>query len=224
MKKQNVLVISPHMDDEALGCGGTICKHVASKDHVSVIFIAHRIYGHKYNRSKNKVERSHTLKAKKLLGYNKAIFLDMPDERLDGSIQDIIIAIEKEIDKISPDVVYIPFRGDNHQDHRAVFDAARVALRPSAANSIKSIYMYEVPSSTEQSPPMPENAFLPNLYVNVSCFIDKKLKAIASYETEKRSFPHPRSGEAVKLLARKRGSESGLDFAEAFMVLRNIWD
>lgn len=222
-KRQKILVIAPHMDDEALGCGGTICKHVAAGDCVSVIFVANRIYGHTYDEAKSKVEKSHALKAKDILDYKDSIFLSMPDERLDGAIQDIIISIEKEIPGISPDIVYLPFRGDNHQDHRAVFDAARVVFRPSANNEIKGIYMYEVPSSTEQSPPMPENAFLPNLYTNVTDFLGKKLSAIECYETEKRNFPHPRSNEAVKLLARKRGGESGFDFAEAFMVLRNIW-
>lgn len=223
MKKQKVLVIAPHMDDESLGCGGTICKHVASEDAVSVIFVAHRIYGHKYDGPKDKVEGSHALKAKKILGYRDAIFLNLPDERLDGSVQDIIISLEKEMAKIAPDRVYLPFRGDNHQDHRAVFDAARVVFRPAAADIVRSICMYEVPSSTEQSPPISENAFLPNRYVDISEFIDKKLDAIACYKTEKRRFPHPRSEESIKILAKKRGSEGGFGFAEAFMILRDNW-
>lgn len=224
MTKQKILVIAPHMDDETLGCGGTICKHIKSGDSVSVIFVAHRVYNHRYDNAKNKVEISHALKAKAKLGYKSSLFLDMPDERLDGSVQNIIIALERETDKMSPDTVYLPFRGDNHQDHRAVFDAARVVFRPSHKTSIKNIYMYEVPSSTEQSPAMVENAFLPNRYVDIGKFIGRKLQALLCYETEKRDFPHPRSQEAVKLLARKRGSEAGFDHAEAFMVLRNIWD
>jgi len=224
MPKQKILVIAPHMDDETLGCGGTICKHITSGDSVSVIFVAHRIYDHKYDDSRNKVEMAHALKAKAKLGYKGSIFLDMPDERLDGSVQDVIISLEKEAGRILPYTVYLPFRGDNHQDHRAVFDAARVVFRPSNKSAVKSIYMYEVPSSTDQSPPMIENAFLPNRYVNIGPFINKKLSAVSCYETEKRNFPSPRSQEAVKLLARKRGSEAGFDYAEAFMVLRNIWD
>ena len=224
MAKQKVLIIAPHMDDEALGCGGTICKHIRSGDYVSVIFVAHRIYDHKYDDSRNTIEKSHALKARTKLGYKGLVSLDMPDERLDGSVQDVIISLEKETSRISPDTVYLPFRGDNHQDHRAVFDASRVVFRPSNKGSIKSIYMYEVPSSTEQSPPVTENAFIPNRYVNIGPFISKKLSAIACYETEKRDFPNPRSLEAVRLLARKRGSESGFSYAEAFMVLRNIWD
>jgi len=223
MLKNKILIIAPHMDDEVLGCGGTICKHLASGDRVSVIFIAHRIYAHKYDDLKSKEQRSHALAAKKVLGYSEVSFLDLPDERLDGSVQEIIIPLEEKVADLSPDIVYFPFRGDNNQDHRAVFDAARVVFRPVAAKEVKSIYMYEVPSSTEQSPPLAENAFLPNHYVNIKPFIKKKLKALGCYETEKRGFPHPRSEEAVRLSAQKRGSEIGFDAAEAFMVLKDIW-
>jgi LmbE family N-acetylglucosaminyl deacetylase len=224
MKNMKILVIAPHMDDEVLGCGGTICRHVEAGDEVDVIFVAHRIYDHIYDAAKNNMERSHALKAKEVLGYRNAIFLDMNDERLDASVQDLIIELEQQVGKLKPEVVYIPFRGDNHQDHRAVFDAARVVLRPSSTSFIKKIYMYEVPSSTEQSPVMLENAFLPARYVNIKAYIDDKIKALLCYETEKRTFPNPRSQEAVRLVAGKRGTESGFEAAEAFMVIRSIWE
>jgi LmbE family N-acetylglucosaminyl deacetylase len=219
----NILVIAPHMDDEVLGCGGVICKHVAAGDSVDVIFVAHRIYGHIYDAAKNGVERSHAMKAKDVLGYRDAIFLDMKDERLDASVQDIIMELEKHVERLRPEVVYVPFRGDNHQDHRAVFDAARVVLRPSATPFIKEIYMYEVPSSTEQSPSMLENAFLPARYAGIEPYVGKKIDALLCYETEARKFPNPRSHEAIRLVAEKRGTESGFKAAEAFMVIRSIW-
>ena len=158
--------------------------------------------------------------AKRVLGYKEAIFLSLNDERLDASVQDIIILLEKYVNKIKPELVYIPFMGDNNQDHRAVFDAARVVLRPFAAPFINSIYMYEIPSSTEQSPPLPQNAFLPNYYVDIKKYIDKKILAFRCYESEKRSFPHPRSEKALRILARKRGIEIGFEYAEVFMILR----
>ncbi len=147
----------------------------------------------------------------------------MNDELLDLSVQEMIIRIEECISKLKPELIYCPFRGDNHQDHRAVFDAARVALRPQNTSYLEKLLMYEVPSSTEQSPPLIENAFLPNYYVNIGSFIDRKIKAIECYETEKRRYPHPRSSEAIEILARKRGVESGFNHAEAFMVLRDRW-
>lgn len=218
-----VLVIAPHMDDEALGCGGTICRHTENGDQVIVVFAACRIYDHRFDSAKNRREKAHAARAQKVLGYDHAVYLDLPDERLDAALQDVIIPLEEQVHKIKPDIVYIPFRGDNNQDHRAVFHAARVALRPAAAPFVKALYMYEVPSSTEQSPPLPENVFAPNYYVAIQKYLHRKLKAVACYETEKRPFPHPRSPEAIRILAQRRGIEAGIECAEAFMMVRGIW-
>lgn len=219
-----ILVIAPHLDDEVLGCGGTIAKHVASGDSVSVCVVAHRVYEHVYDAAKANVEQAHSQMAKNTLGYDEIAYLDLPDERLDACLQDIIIPLEKFFCRVRPEIVYIPFYGDNHQDHRAVFHAARVVLRPSATAHIRAIFMYETPSSTEQSLPSAEGAFVPNHYVNIDKWLDKKLAAIRCYETEKREFPHPRSEMALQTLAQKRGTEIGFPCAEAFMILRNKWN
>lgn len=220
----NILVIAPHMDDEVLGSGGTIARHVENGDNLSVCFIAHRIYNHQFDKMKNKIEKQHAIKAKEVLGYKEAVFFELSDEQLDASVQNIIILLEEYVAKVRPNIVYIPFMGDNNQDHRATFDAARVVLRPSATSYIKCIYMYEVPSSTDQSPPLAESAFLPNYYVNITKYIDKKIEAFKLYETEKRTYPHPRSEEALRILAKKRGTEIGFKYAEAFITLREKWE
>ncbi len=219
-----VLVIAPHMDDEVLGCGGAIARHVATKDDLLVCIVAHRVYNHSFDKNKNEIEKQHAIKAKQILGYRELVFLEMKDERLDASIQNIIILLEKYVNELKPTLVYIPFVGDNNQDHRAVFDAARVVLRPAAVPFINSIYMYEVSSSTEQSPPLLESIFLPNYYVDITEYIDKKIEAFKQYETEIREYPHPRSEEALRILAQKRGTEIGFRYAEAFMILRKKWE
>lgn len=217
--KNRVLIVSPHMDDEVLGCGGIISKHSRS-DRIWVVFVANRVYDHIFSAQKNYVEKSHAMESKKALGYHEAIFLDMADERLDSCVQEIIIPLEKLTQKIKPHVVYLPFRGDNNQDHRAVFDASRVVLRPSAVPFVNTIRMYEVPSSTEQSPPLLENAFIPNYYADIGGVIKKKIAAMKCYSTEQRPYPHPRSPDAIKILAQKRGIEIGFKYAEAFMTIR----
>ena len=220
----NVLIIAPHMDDEVLGCGGTIARHVDKGDSVYVCFIAHRIYNHKFDKARNEIEKQHAARAKKILGYKDSVFFELQDERLDASVQDIIILLEKYVNDVRPNIVYIPFIGDNNQDHRAVFDAARVVLRPAATSFVNRIYMYEVPSSTDQSPPLADNTFLPNYYVDIAKYIDKKIKTFRCYETEKREYPHPRSEKALKILAQKRGIEIGFEYAETFMILREKWE
>ena len=223
MAGKRVLVVASHMDDEALGCGGAIRKHVAAGDRVWVVFIAHRKYGHKFDRKKNSIERAHALSAQRVLGYHKAVFLGLGDERLDACIQDIIVPLEERAAVIKPQIVYVPFRQDNNQDHRAVFDACRVVFRPAATPYIEAVRMYEVASSTEQSPALKGLVFLPNYYVDIAGFIGDKLAALECYKTEQRKFPHPRSLKGVRVLSQKRGMEAGYKYAEAFMTIRERW-
>lgn len=218
-----VLVIAPHMDDEVLGAGGTIARHVSEGDEVYVCFAAHRVYEHKYDEKKNRTEVQCALKAKEILGYKEARFFNLNDERLDACIQDVLIPLEAYLNKVNPEVVYINHGGDNHQDHKAVFQAGMVALRLSANAGIKRVLCYEVPSSTEQSPPFSQLAFLPNFYVNIEKYLPNKIEALHSYQREKREFPHPRSAKSIEVLAMKRGSEVGFKAAEAFMVIKELW-
>jgi LmbE family N-acetylglucosaminyl deacetylase len=220
----NILVIAPHMDDELLGLGGTLRRHVKTGDKVSVCIVAHRVYNRQYDPKLNKQERKSTLEAQKIIGYKELRFLDLPDERLDNCLQDILIPLEEYYNSVSPDLVYLNFWEDNHQDHRAVFQTARILLRRCSSSPPGKVLVYETPSSTEQSPSLPASAFMPNYYVNIESAIECKLKALECYERESRTFPHPRSLEAIRNLAIRRGVESGFAYAEAFIVLYDQWD
>jgi len=215
-----VLVIAPHMDDEVLGCGGTIARHVERGDNVFVCFVAHRVYNHQYNDERNEVEKKHANRAKEVLNYKEPVFFGLNDERLDACIQDIIIPLEEYITRIKPQIVYSPFCNDNNQDHQAVAKAVQVVLRPVAVPFVERWLMYETPSSTEQAPSVGTLGFQPNVYYSIENYLDKKLKAIACYETEVRPFPNPRSPEGIKALAMKRGMDCGLEYAESFILVR----
>ena len=217
-----VLVIAPHMDDEVLGVGATIARHVDAGDLVTVCVVANRAYGHRYDEALIAEELDAAHRAKSILGYQELHFLNLPDERLDGMLQDIIIPLEGVYDDTKPDVVYVNHHGDNNQDHQAVFRAATVVCRPYGGSQLKSLYAYEVPSSTDQAPPLVANVFLPNRFVDISNYLERKLSAMRCYERELRCFPHPRSIEGITVYARKRGSEAGMQAAEAFMVLREL--
>jgi len=219
---KNILVIAPHPDDEVLGAGGVICRHVAAGDKVAVAFVCDRAYNHAYVKKYIQQERAAAMKAKAILGYHSIFFLGLKDELLDVKLQDVIIAIEEITTKVLPDIAYLPHRGDNNQDHRAVFQAAMVALRSFAQPKVSGIYSYETASSTEQAGPFPECAFLPNYFVDISGYIGRKLKALSCYDREKRQYPHPRSREAVEIFAKARGACAGLKSAEAFEAIRII--
>jgi len=126
----------------------------------------------------------------------------------------------------APEAIYLNHHNDPHQDHKAVFDAALISLRAissSLQKRLKRIACYEVLSSTEQTPPFMGHAFLPNYYVDIFPFLEKKQQAIACYETESRFFPHPRSSEGIATLAAVRGMACNLLAAEAFMIVREEW-
>ncbi len=219
----NVLVIAPHMDDEVLGCGGTIGRHVDEGDHVSVCIVANRAYGHIYDPEAIEREKAAARAAQAVLGYQDLIFLDCPDERLDARLIDLIVPLEKVCQEARPHIAYVCHRGDMNQDHRAVFEAALVACRPYAASSpIRSLRAFEVPSSTDFAPPYPDWTFAPNLYVDIAEHLDKKIAALRCYEREMRTFPHPRSPEGLRVYAQKRGMEAGMPAAEAFSLIREL--
>ena len=218
-----VLVIAPHMDDEVLGCGGTIIRHVDSGSHVTVCVVANRVYNHKYEPNLIEQEKDSCKKAKEILSYEDLIFLDLPDEQLDRSQINIIIPLEEVVVKCKPDIVYVPHRGDLNQDHRAVFEATRVVCRPNAEHRVTILRVFEVPSSTDQVPGSNEWPFLPNYYVNINNTLKRKVEAMSCYSKESKPFPHPRSPEGLRVYAQKRGMEVGIEAAEAFAVLRDGW-
>ncbi len=218
-----VLVIAAHLDDEVLGAGGTIAKHVEAGDQVTVCIACKRAYHHQFDPRLVQEEKDAALRGQKVLGYQEIRFLDLRDECLDERLLDIIVPLEECIQQVKPTVVYANHRGDSNQDHRAVFQAAVVACRSFASHKVSRLLCYEVLSSTDQSPPFPELAFQPNFYVDISRFLDRKKEAMKAYQREMREFPHPRSLKGIEVLAQKRGMEIGFGAAEAFVMMRDEW-
>ena len=126
--------------------------------------------------------------------------------------------LTKIFEKVRPDMLFIPHGGDLNKDHRILFESSLVAARP-ISHKIKKIASYEVLSETEWGGPIQE--FKPNFYIGMSLFnLNKKIEAMMPFESEVKKYPHPRSKEIIKALAQKRGSEAGLEFAEAFSIIR----
>lgn len=218
-----VLIIAAHMDDEVLGAGATIAKHVEAGDEVSVCVICMRAYDHKFDPDVQREEKAAGRRAASILGYRDLEFLDLRDELLDDKLLDIIVPLEDCVARKKPDVVYTHHRGDSNQDHRAVFQASLIACRPISSHRIQRLLCYEVPSSTDVAPPVPEYAFQPNYWVDASKTLERKIDAMRAYVREMKEFPHPRSAKGIEVLAQKRGMEIGMHAAEAFLSLRDQW-
>lgn len=220
----NILIIAPHADDEIIGCGATIAKHIHKGDIVSIIIATNAFEGAPELFSKESIEivRKEATEAHKLLGVQNTFFLDFPAPALNAFPEfKISIKLSEIFSEVKPVTMYIPHPGDIHQDHKALYRASLVAARPQFNYSIKNIYCYETLSETEWAP-LQEKPFVPNHFVNVTDFFDKKIEAFKCFETQIKQFPHPRSLEAFEALAKFRGSTIGVGRAEAFFVERQI--
>jgi len=205
----NVLVIAPHADDEVLGCGVAIQWHVERGDTVFVVILANRVLNHTIDEDYIKETKSIAVKVAKLLGVKEVFFKDLYDEKLDFSLIDLIIAIESVVEKVRPQIAYIPSNKDTNQDHRATFDACKVALR-----YINKILAYEIVNSS--------NDFSPNIFLNAEKYIKLKLKAIELYGEEIREFPYPRSLEGIRILSQYRGMKVFNNHVEAFELIKDV--
>jgi LmbE family N-acetylglucosaminyl deacetylase len=218
-----ILIVAAHTDDEALGCGGTIARHVAEGDIVYSVFVADGVSsrGHegKVDRSNRNIAAEN---ARIILGIKENYYMDLPDNRLDSiPLLDIVRPLEEIIRKLQPQFIYTHHHGDLNIDHRITHQAVLTACRPLPGSRIQAIYSFEVMSSTEWATPTFEQ-FAPNHFVEITDFINTKIKSLKAYELEIREAPHSRSYNNLEYLARHRGHTVGLIAAEAFFSIRTI--
>ena len=215
-----IMVIATHADDEILGCGGTIARHTAYGDEVHVLVVT-RGAEDIFSAKENAVTRAELKRAHKLVGIKGSYFLDFPAPKLDNvPNHKIADEIKKVLSSVKPSVVYLPHRGDIHVDHKAVYNATLVAARPTQGDYIKKLLSYETLSETDWASPSAEDAFVPTVFVDISSHIETKLMAMDCYRSQLKAPPHPRSLDALRALARLRGSTVGFEWAEAFMLVR----
>ncbi|MBM7560898.1 PIG-L deacetylase family protein [Fusibacter tunisiensis] len=217
-----VLVVAPHADDEVLGVGGTIAKYV---DEGHEVYVCVMTTGHPSMFPQEVLDklRNEAIEAHKFLGINQTYFLDLPAVMLsEVPKHEVNKKINGVIDEVQPDVVFIPHFGDMHLDHYIVSQAAMVGVRPIKNHRILEVYSYETLSETEWNIPHVTNVFMPNTYIDITGYLDKKKTAMEHFTTQLTEFPHPRSIEAIVSLAKLRGSTIGVKAAEAFCLIRKI--
>lgn len=221
---KNVLVVAAHADDEVLGCGGAIARHVHDGDNVQVIFMADGVSSRNGDKSDENIKRNQARdEALRILGVSGYIALDLPDNRMDSMpLLDIVQAIEPLVREIQPVRIYTHHQGDLNVDHRITHQAVLTACRPIPGACVREILCFEVMSSTEWASPGFAD-FIPNAFIDIGGFLQVKMDALASYALEMRQPPHSRSLEHIKILAAHRGMSVGVDAAEAFAVARAIW-
>lgn len=217
-----VLVVAPHPDDEVLGCGGMIAKRAKNGDEVYVCIVTKGMPP-VFNPVLIEQGRREDAEAAGILGVKRTLFLDYPAAELDkvglGKLSRHFIEIIKNIE---PDEVYIPHHGDMHFDHRIVSEAVMVGVRPKYSHVVRRVYAYETLSETGWNIPSTQNEFIPTVYENITDTMENKIEAMNIFKSQLEDFPGPRSITSIEALAKYRGSTVGVEYAEAFSLIREI--
>ena len=220
---KTVLIVAALADDEVLGCGGTIARHIGEGDSVYLVLMADGVSSRTgASEADMELRRLAADRVRQLLGITEIQYLGFPDNRMDSiPLLDIVHVLEPVIQRITPSVIYTHHHGDLNIDHCRTQEAVMIACRPQPGCTVKEIYGFEVLSSTEWATPQTE-PFTPSLYMDISAQFPLKLGAIEAYEDEMRCAPHSRSVVHAEVLARHRGYSIGVQAAEAFVVYRII--
>tara|TARA_Y100001958_G_C21204577_1_gene530831 strand:- start:876 stop:1547 length:672 start_codon:yes stop_codon:yes gene_type:complete len=220
---KRVIVISAHPDDEVLGAGGTLLKHKRNKDDIAWIIVTSLFEEQGFSK-KDILKRNNEIDiVSKKLGIKTIFKLDYPTMTLSTStVNELVPKISKIFNEFKPEIIYLMNRSDSHSDHRRVFEASYSCTKSFRFDFIKKVLMYECISETDFSPPLAENMFLPNYFVDISNYIEEKLEIMNLYESEVGAHPFPRSSKNIKSLALYRGSIAGVHYAEAFQLLKMI--
>jgi len=231
LRNKRILIVVAHPDDEILGLGATMFRLINEYGvRTRVIILGEGITSRSDKRDLKQwenelaIHRNNIYEAQKAIGYHSVGIYDFADNRFDSiPLLDIIKVIEKEKADFVPDVIFTHHGGDVNVDHQKTFEAVITCCRPLNTEHVKTIMTFETMSGTEWRASTDPKHFIPNVFVSVSeDGLKAKIRAMESYEFEKRAYPHPRSPEALKIVAQRWGIATGVDHAEAFCLVRNI--
>lgn len=224
---ERVLVIAPHADDEVLGCGGLLARLADARGHAHVVLMSVDGFHH-YGLSggttfEERVKEIEAVAA--LLDFTWEILYPNQDmiEKLDTvPKRDLVDRFEKIYNEHKPELLLLPSFIDYDQDHRRTFETAFAAARPISPRFgkwlIPTVLAYEQNKLNFAWQDLPKCP----VYLDISDHIEKKIAAIEAYATQLRPVPHVRSIDGVRALARIRGADIGVDYAEAFQVFRAV--
>ena len=214
-----ILAIAPHPDDETLGCGGALFRHKAEGDDIYWLIITGISQEGGWQEKVVKKRDNEIDAVAEKYGFSDVFNLRLPTTKMDTlPVSDLIEEISNVYKKVEPDIIYMPFAYDVHTDHQIIAKALQSTLKWFRYPHIKKVYMYETPSETEFN--FVENRlFRPNVFVNISLYLEDKIEVMKIYAGEMGEFPFPRSEKTMRALTTLRGSQSGFESAEAFELV-----
>ena len=221
MKK--ILVVAVHPDDETLMCGGTLLKHKAGGDKIYWLIVTDINKEHGWGEAVVTKRDNEIQKVEDLYDFDKTFNLNFPTTKLDEiPLNKIIESISNVFNEVQPNIIYLPNRSDIHSDHKIAFHAAYSCTKNFRYPFIERVLAGETMSETEFVPALPENIFTPNVFIDITNFLEQKLNIFETFNSEVMKNNYPRSISAIKSLARFRGSSIGKKYAESFMLLKEI--
>ncbi len=219
MKK--VIIVSAHPDDETLGAGGTLLKHLEEGDELYWLIVTAADESLGFTADWIEKRKNEIITVSNLFNFRKVFELNYQTMSLSSrSLIELIPEISEIFKEIEPEIVYTLNRSDAHSDHRYLAEAVLACTKSFRYPFIKKVLMYECLSETEFAPPFLERVFIPNYFVDISDYLDKKIEIMKIFKSEIDSPPFPRSEENIRALARFRGSTMNCQFAEAFQVVK----
>ena len=212
-----------HPDDETLGCGGTLLKHKANGDEIHWLIATDVKESEGFEKTTVEKREEEIDKVKELFRFSSVNRLGLSTTKIDEyGMSDLISKISSIVYKVKPNIIYLPFKSDVHSDHKYIFDAAYSCTKTFRYPFIKKIYMMETLSETEFAPSTKEDSFVPNVFIDISNYMDKKIEIMKVYESEIGEHPFPRSERNIWALGTLRGATCGCDYAESFVLLKEI--
>lgn len=220
---RKVIVVSAHPDDEVLGAGGALLKHQANGDQIAWLIITGISTEYGFEEERVKSRENEIDKVSAMFGFSEVFKLNYPTMSLTpDKVNELIPHISSIFSLYMPEVIYVMNRSDAHSDHRYVFEAVIACTKSFRYPFIKSVLMYECISETEFSAPLPENVFIPNYYIDITNFLEKKLEIMRVYDSELGTHPFPRNLRNIEALATFRGATAGVTYAEAFQLVKHL--
>ncbi|AJC91327.1 PIG-L deacetylase family protein [Campylobacter subantarcticus] len=222
MKKNKILIIAAHPDDEVLGCFGTMARYIQEGHDVFTLILGEgKTSRENENHSKDQeILEEELSKANNFLGVKKVFRRFFPDNAFDKiPLLDIVKSIEEVKKEIQPNIIFTHYEKDLNIDHQITYKATITATRSMPKESVKEIYSFEILSSTEWNYPL---SFQPDVFFDISSTLNLKLQAMSFYQSELKQYPHPRSLEGIKINAQYQGMRVGLQYAEAFKSIKVI--
>lgn len=218
-----VMVVAPHPDDETLGCGGTLLKHLQAGDEIYWVIMTQMETRQGFKEEviarRNKEIKSVSAR----YGFSKTYQGGFATMELDKySMVELVDFVSNAVKDAQPNIIYMPFPGDIHSDHTIVYEAVKSCTKSFRYPSVTSLRVYETLSETDFALQTNSSGFQPNLFVSIGDFLDEKIEIMKIFDSELGQHPFPRSERAIRAQATLRGTVAGVEAAEAFMTIREI--